>query len=94
MCDADDLTEDAAARGGVYQVDGRLGDGAELHFTGNVRLGEGQLSGSLLDDPLGAEVHLAIAPHGRALSGADRARQLNSPVGTPALWWGARFPAE
>ncbi len=90
-CDADDLDADAPARGGVYQVDGRIGDDDVLRFAGNVRLGQQQLTGSPLDDPFGAEIHLAIAPHGRALTGVDRSRQLNSPVGNPTLWWPAQF---
>ena len=93
QCDSDDVGTDAAARGGVYQIDGRIADDDTLRFTGTVRLGEASLDGAPLDDPAGAEVHLAIAPHGRALSGADLVTQLNTPVGNPTLWWGARFPA-
>jgi len=93
QCDSDDIGVDTAARGGVYQVDGRVAGDDTIQLIGNVRLGQMQLDGAPLDDPLGAEVHVAIAPHGRALSGSDRVIQLNTPVGNPALWWGARFPA-
>ncbi len=92
-CDADDIGTDTAARGGVYQVNGRIGDDDTLRFVGGVRLGQQPSIGSPLEDPLGADVHLAIAPHGRALSGTDRIVQLNTPVGNPSLWWGAEFPA-
>ena len=92
QCDSDDIGVDTAARGGVYQVDGRIAGDDTIQLTGNVRLGQTQLDGAPLDDPLGSEVHVAIAPHGRALSGSDRVIQLNTPVGNPALWWGARFP--
>jgi hypothetical protein len=90
-CDLDDLAPDAAAKGGVFQADGRIADGDELELTGSVRIGQGPSTGSVLEDPLDAEVHLAIAPHGRALSGADLERQLNGPIGNPTLWWAATF---
>ncbi len=91
QCDADDTAADAAARGGVYQVDGRVADGGSMSFVGNIRVGQQPAVGSPLDNPTGADVHLAIAPHGRALSGADGWRQLNGPVGNPTLWWTAEF---
>lgn len=90
QCDTDDFTSGAAARGGVYQVDGRVGDGDELRLGGNIRLGQQPIDGAPLDDPERAEVHIAIAPHGRVLPGEEGWRQLNSPVGNPTLWWGAR----
>lgn len=93
QCDTDDLAPDAAARGGVYQLDGRIADGDTLRLEGSIRLGQQPPNGSPLDNPHGAEVHLAIAPHGRALSGTDGWTQLNTPIGNPTLWWGARFPA-
>lgn len=92
-CDVDDLAPDAAARGGVYQADGRIADTDELQLSGSVRIGQVPLTGSLLDNPFGAEVHLAIAPHGKALTGEDLQRQLNGPLGNPTLWWAAPFPA-
>lgn len=91
QCDADDLGPDAPARGGMYQLDGRIADGDRLQFTGNVRLGQEPLTGAPLADPYNAEVHLLTAPHGRALGGTDGWRQLNGPVGNPSLWWSARF---
>jgi hypothetical protein len=90
-CGAEDLGADTAARGGVYQLDGRIADGDTLRFSGNIRLGQPPLFGSPLDDPLRALVHLPIAPHGRALPGEEGWRQLNGPVGNPDLWWGASF---
>jgi hypothetical protein len=90
-CDADDLAEDAPAKGGVYQADGRVADGEDLEFSGAVRLGQQPATGSVLENPLGAEVHLAIAPHGKMLGGSDGWRQLNGPIGNPTLWWAATF---
>ena len=91
QCDADDLGAEAPARGGTYQLDGRVADGDQLQFVGNIRLGQEPLFGASLADPLQAEVHLFIAPHGRALSGSDGWRQLNGPVGNPSLWWAVQF---
>lgn len=83
-CDADDM-------GGFYQADGRIASGSELAMSGVVRLGETPLNGQTLENPLGAEVHLAIAPHGKSLEGGDLWRQLNGPVGNPSLFWGTKF---
>jgi hypothetical protein len=91
-CDRDDVSEDAPAKGGVYQADGRVADGEELEFAGSVRLGEPPATGSALENPFGAEVHLAIAPHGKMLGGTEGWRQLNGPLGNPSLWWAATFP--
>ncbi len=91
QCDADDVGADVPAQGGMYQLDGRIADGDRLQFVGNIRLGQEPLFGAPLADSQDAEVHLFIAPHGRALSGADGWRQLNGPVGNPSLWWSARF---
>ncbi len=93
-CDADDLGLDTSARGGVFQADGRIAAAATLELSGTVRLGQTASMGSPLENPLGAEIHFAIAPHGRALDGPDLWRQLNGPVGNPSLWWVAEFPAE
>jgi hypothetical protein len=92
-CNPDDTQPGAAARGGVYQLDGRVADGETLRFAGNVLLGQQPVFGSPLDDPLHAMVHFLIAPHGRALSGEDLWRQLNGPIGGLGLWWAAEFPA-
>jgi hypothetical protein len=93
-CDADDLLPDAAAEGGVYQADGRVADESEIEFAGGVRLGQEPFTGATLDNPLGAEIHVFMAPHGKALTGPDLWRQLNGPVGNPALWWAAVFSPE
>jgi len=92
-CNVDDIEPEAPAKGGVYQGDGRIADGEELVFEGRVRLGQEPVTGAPLEDPMGAMVHLLIAPHGKALPGADGWRQLNGPIGNPLLWWAAEFPA-
>lgn len=91
VCDLDDLGRGAEARGGSYQLDGLVAEGDTMEFFGRVRLGQSPSNGQPLDSPEKAEVHVAIAAHGRLLPGADGWRQLNGPIGNPTLWWGARF---
>lgn len=91
-CDADDLGADTEAKGGVFQADGRIAHGSTLAFAGTVRLGQAPHMGASMENPLGAEIHLAVAAHGKALTGTDLWRQLNGPVGNPSLWWVAEFP--
>ena len=90
-CDFDDLDTTAPAKGGVFQTDGRIADGDELDLVGSVRVGQTPSTGSSLENPIGAEIHVAIAPHGKALSGPDLYRQLNGALGNPSLWWAASF---
>lgn len=90
-CDVDDLDVNAPAKGGVFQADGRIADGDVLDLVGSVRLGQTPSTGSSLENPIGAEIHVAIAPHGKALSGPDLYRQLNGALGNPSLWWAASF---
>ena len=91
FCDGDDLGLDASARGAVFQIDGRIGDADTLGFEGRVRLGELGDNGVNLENPAGAEVHLAVAPHGRLLTGSDAWRQFNGPIGSIPHWWAATF---
>lgn len=90
-CGADDFGDEAPARGGVFQADGRIVEGDSLDMAATIRLGEVPMHGSEFENPLGAEIHFAIAPHGKALQGADLWRQLNGPLGNPSLWWSAAF---
>lgn len=90
-CDADDLGVDTGARGGSYQLDGLIADESTMRFAGRIRLGQPPTNGATLDDPENAEVHVAIAPHGRMLAAADLWRQLNGPIGNPTLWWATSF---
>lgn len=92
-CNLDDLDPDADAKGGVYQGDGRIADSDQLVLEGGVRVGQEPMTGAPLENPLDADVHLAIAPHGMALEGRELWRQLNGPIGNPTLWWPAAFPA-
>lgn len=92
-CNADDLEPESAAKGGVYQGDGRIADTDQMVLEGAVRVGQEPVRGTALENPLGAVVHVAIAPHGKALDGEELRRQLNGPIGNVGLWWGAEFPA-
>ena len=49
-------------------------------------------SGSMLLEPLAAEVHLAVAPHGK-VDPALLPDQITKPIGNPAFWWIATFIA-
>ena len=40
---------------------------------------------------MGAEIHLGVASHGKALTGGDLFRQFNGPMGNPTLWWSTSF---
>ncbi|NNE94891.1 MAG: hypothetical protein HKN24_02580 [Acidimicrobiales bacterium] len=90
VCDGDDVGN-VGVGGSVYQVDGEIAYRTRLRMSGKVRLGQAAANGPGLSNPLGAEVHVAMAPHGAARDGADLIRQLNSPVGNPTLWWAALF---
>lgn len=90
VCDGNDLG-DTPARGNVYQLDGEIATGWRLKMSGKVRLGQTPANGLGLSNPEGAEVHVAMAPHGAARDGADLIRQLNSAVGGPPQWFAAVF---
>ncbi len=83
---------------GVFNFAGHpVGAGEKLVLTGQVRVGEtaGGPPGSTkapLSNPAGAEVHMAIAPHGQ-LDPAQMPDQATTPAGSPACgcWWVAVF---
>ena len=58
---------------------------------GKVRLGHPPAAGAALQNPTGADVHVALTSHGKAREGAELARQLNGAVGGPPNWWVAIF---
>lgn len=89
ICDGNDVG-DPVSRGGAYNFAGHIAGGPELHLAGNIHVGEDAPFGFSLDNPMGAEVHLAVAPHG-TLQPNLLPTQINTPIGTPALWWLALF---
>ncbi len=86
-----DFTE---GRGGVYNFAGHAISGSgSLNMVGHISVGEMQFGGPFaLDNPTGAEVHLAVAPHG-LLVPELMPQQINTPVGNPSYWWLALLPA-
>lgn len=87
-----------AVGAGIYNFAGHpVGAGGNLVLTGHVRVGQaaGGPPGSTmapLSNPAGAEVHMAIAPHGQ-LDPAQMPAQATTPAGSPACncWWIAVF---
>jgi hypothetical protein len=82
------------ARGGVYNFAGHaISGGGTLNLVGHIEVGEAQFGGPFgLENPGGAEVHLAIAPHGVVIPQL-LPDQINTPVGSPPFWWVGLFTA-
>lgn len=82
------------ARGGVYNFAGHaISGGGTLNLVGHIETGEEQFGGLFaLENPAGAEVHLAIAPHGVVIPEL-LPDQINTPVGSPPFWWVGLFAA-
>jgi hypothetical protein len=82
------------ARGGVYNFAGHAVSGSgNLVLVGHISVGEQQFGGPFaLENPGGADIHLAVAPHG-VLVPELLPGQLRTPVGGPPFWWLALFPA-
>lgn len=81
-------------RGGVYNFAGHpvSGNGA-LNLVGHISVGESQFGGPFgLENPDGAEIHVAVAPHG-VLVPELMPDQISTPVGSPPFWWLAQFPS-
>ncbi len=89
-CNSDDLGVATPARGGVFNVAGHIEGGPNLTLSGHVSMNTAPFGGSMLLEPLTAEVHLAVAPHG-ALDPALLPDQISKPIGGPAYWWIAIF---
>lgn len=87
-CDMDDVGE-TPAQGGIYQLDAMIGRGRRITMDGSVWYGQRADFGAPLTEPIDAELHLAMAPHGALLDPPDDIRQLNGAVGTAAHWWAA-----
>jgi hypothetical protein len=82
------------AGGGVYNFAGHaVSGGGTLNLVGHIEVGEAPFAGAAaLDNPMGAEVHLAIAPHGVVIPEL-LPDQINVPVGSPPFWWVGLFHA-
>jgi len=88
-CDGGDIG-DTPAQGGVFQVDATIADDGTITMAGKIRTRDNPARGARLQEPSTAEVHLAMAPHGRAACGDDLLRQLAGPVGGPPFWFVAQ----
>ena len=88
-CNGDDIGP-TAAQGGVYNIAGHVSGGGNLQMVGHVSTGETPFGGVPLQNPLGAEIHVAVAPHG-LLDPSLMPGQIKTPVGNPTFWWVAFF---
>lgn len=89
VCDMNDLGA-TPARGGAYNFAGHVVGGSTLNLAGHISVGSQTFVGAPLDNPLGAEIHLAVAPHGTVQPDL-LPTQITTPIGTPAHWWLAIF---
>lgn len=90
-CDGNDIGA-TPAQGGVYNAAGHIVGGSNLSLEGHVSAGSTPFAGSMLLEPRTADVHLAVAPHGK-LDPALLPDQITKPIGNPGLWWIALFEA-
>lgn len=98
-CDGNDFG-DPEVGAGVYNFSGHVqGTGGYLTISGHIAVGQtrelrapGGNTPFALSNPEGAEVHVAIAPHGN-LDPSTLPDELNDPVGSPFCdcWWVAVF---
>lgn len=98
-CNGDDFG-DPDVGGGAYNFAGHVkGDGGYMTLAGHIKVGQtrelrapGGNTPFPLSNPEGAEVHVAVAPHGH-VDPATLPSELNNPVGSPACdcWWVAVF---
>lgn len=91
-CDGDDLFAPGGgpAKAGAFHGGGHVVGGPTLVLSGHVSKESEALLGSPLVDPAGAEVHLAVAPHGE-VDGDQMPHQIQEPIGSPEFWWMALF---
>ena len=89
VCNSDDLGP-TPAMGGAYNFGGHAVGGSTLNISGHVSIGDTPFGGVALSNPAGAEIHLAIAPHGM-LQPEMLPNQINTPIGSPDYWWVAIF---
>jgi hypothetical protein len=76
---------------GAFLGAGHVVGGPNLKLTGHVSTQTEPFAGARLDDPQGAEVHVAVAPHG-ALDADRMPAQIQTPSGPgPDIWWLAVF---
>lgn len=75
---------------GAFHVAGHVVDGPVLNLSGALSTTTEPFVGDALDTPDGAGLLLAVAPHG-ALDPERLPDALQTPAGSPAIWWYAVF---
>jgi hypothetical protein len=78
------------ARGGAFNVAGHIVGGSNLSLDGHASVNSTPFGGSTLLEPRTAEVHLAVAPHGKLVPEL-LPDQITKPIGNPSFWWLAIF---
>ena len=80
------------AQAGAIKLSGHVTGGGRLHLSGHISTNEDPLIGcSRLVDVLGAEIHLAIAPHGMLTPSLMPTQIQVPPGGGPGYWFPAVF---
>ncbi|MGH3066830.1 MAG: hypothetical protein ACRDOF_11095 [Gaiellaceae bacterium] len=85
-CDGNDIGTATPAQGGVYNAAGHVAGGPNLSLEGHVSADSTSFSGSMLLEPRTADVHLAVAPHGKLIPEL-LPDQITKPIGNPDFWW-------
>lgn len=76
---------------GAFFLGGHVVGGSTLNLSGRVSTNTEPFAGDQLDNPAGAEIHLAVAPHG-GLDPELMPEQIKTPTGPgPDIWWLAIF---
>ena len=65
-------------------------DEEDIHVAPTEVLRPDSQTTEVLENPFGAEIHVAIAPHG-VLIPELMPGQISTPIGNPSFWWVARF---
>ena len=79
-----------ASGGGVFAVAGHPVGGDTLVLSGHISKNTEPFVFNHLSNAAGAEVHVAVAPHG-TLDPAQMPEQASTPIGMPPHWWIALF---
>lgn len=105
-CDGPDLVSNPDVVAGAFSAGGHLVDGSNLTITGGATHdeesfpkpgGESDPDTETIAEALdlgytiaGAEIHVAVAPHGK-LDASLLPAQISTPAGTPDYWWIALY---
>ena len=80
------------AEGGAVNLAGHVSGGGRLQLSGHLSIGDGPLLGCApLTDPFGAEVHIAVGPHGMLVPSLMPGQINLPPGGGPGYWFPTVF---